>query len=123
MAEDAVLRSTLSEKDIRMDGLAFIPYKVCVEVKLIALTVCVTTVKFGEGGGGGVGEGEGVDDFLHCTKETTKTNINKNTGLNMLPLFPWSLMIYFLLIQSNCFQVFVFYTNAKLIRVKKIKGA
>ena len=65
MADDAELRSTLSEKDIRIDGLAFIPYKVCVEVKLVALTVCVTTVKLGEGGGGGGGEGEGVDVFLH----------------------------------------------------------
>lgn len=59
-----MFRSTLSEKDIRINGLAFIPYKVCVEVKLIELIVCVTTAKFDEDGGG-VGDG-GVDDvFLH----------------------------------------------------------
>jgi hypothetical protein len=58
-----VFRSALSEKDIRIDGLAFIPYKVCVEVKLTELIVCVTTVKFVEAGGGGEG---GADDvFLH----------------------------------------------------------
>ena len=59
-----MFRSTLSEKDIRIDGLAFIPYKVCVEVKLIELIVCVATAKFDEGGGG-VGAGEVVDVFLH----------------------------------------------------------
>jgi len=64
MEDDAVFRSTLSEKDIRIDGLAFIPYKVCVELKLMELIVCVTTAKFDEGGGG-VGEGGGVDVFLH----------------------------------------------------------
>ena len=64
MADDAVFRSILSEKDTRIDGLAFIPYKVCVEVKLIELIVCVTTAKFDDGGGG-VGEGVGVDVFLH----------------------------------------------------------
>jgi hypothetical protein len=65
MADDAVFRSALSEKDIRIDGLAFIPYKVCVEVKLIELIVCVSTAKFDEGGVVGVGDGGGVDVFLH----------------------------------------------------------
>ena len=57
-----MLRSTLSEKDIRIKGLAFTPYKVCVEVKLIELIVCVTISKFAEdgGGGGGCGEVEGL---------------------------------------------------------------
>jgi hypothetical protein len=64
MADDAVFRSTLSEKDIRIDGPAFIPYRVCVEVKFIELIVCVTTEKFDEDGGRG-GEGGGDDVFLH----------------------------------------------------------
>ena len=64
MADETVLRSTLSEKDTRINGLTFIPYKVCVEVKFIELIVCVTTAKFDEGGGG-VGAGEVVDVFLH----------------------------------------------------------
>lgn len=64
MADETVFRSTLSEKDTRIDGLALIPYKVCVEVKFMELIVCVTTEKFDEGGDGG-GEGGGDDVFLH----------------------------------------------------------
>jgi len=64
MADETVLRSTLSEKDTRINGLTFIPYKVCVEVKFIELIVCVTTAKFDEDGGGG-GEGGADDVFLH----------------------------------------------------------
>jgi hypothetical protein len=44
----------LSEKDILIDGLLFIPYKACVELKLIELTERVTTSNVvGTGGGGG----------------------------------------------------------------------
>ena len=64
MAEDTVVRSILSEKDTRMTGLTFIPYKVWVELKVIPLIVCDTIVKAVDEGGG-VGGGEGSLFLLH----------------------------------------------------------
>jgi hypothetical protein len=64
MADDTVLLSTLSENETWSTGWLLTPYSVWVELNVVKLIVCFTTLKLEEGGVGGGGSEE-VDVFLH----------------------------------------------------------